>query len=59
MNQVTINGIPYNVIDTIEKMTVADSFVMRSNKIGSGNGEAKFYVANEGSTIRNFFGNDG
>ena len=59
MNQVTINGIPYNVIDTIEKMTVADSFVMRSNKIGSGNGEAKFYVANEGSTIRNFFGNKG
>ncbi len=59
MSQVKINGIEYNVIDTIEKMTIADSFVMRSNKIGGGNGEAKFYVANEGTLIRNFFGKKG
>ena len=31
----------YEVIDTIEKITIADSFVLRQNKIGTGNGEAK------------------
>ena len=59
MSQITINGTSYTIIDTIEKMTVADSFVARSNKIGIGNGEAKFYVANEGAMVRSFFGAKG
>lgn len=49
----------YQVIDTKEKITVADSFVVRQNKIGKGNGEAKLYVGNNNSLIRNFFGNLG
>jgi len=52
---ININGIDYTVIDTKEKMTVADSFVVRQNKIGNGNGEAKFYVGNEGDEARDFF----
>jgi hypothetical protein len=40
-------------------MTVADSFVMPSNKLGSGNGEAKFYVGNDGDEVRDFFGPQG
>lgn len=49
----------YKVIDTKEKITIADSFVVRQNKIGGGNGEAKLYVGNENEDSRNFFGDDG
>lgn len=54
-----INGKEYFPIDTKEKITIADSFVVRSNKIGSGNGEAKLYVGNENIDTRKFFGNKG
>jgi len=47
------------VIDTKEKITIADSFVVRQNKIGGGNGEAKLYVGQEGEETRRFFGNNG
>lgn len=56
---ITILGIQYDIVDTIEKMTVADSFVTRGNKIGGGNGEAKFYIGNESEEIRSFFGQEG
>jgi hypothetical protein len=46
----------YQVLDTKEKITIADSFVIRQNKIGSGNGEAKLYVGNDNEDTRNFFG---
>lgn len=49
----------YEVVDAKEKVTIADSFVVRQNKIGGGNGEAKLYVGNEGEELRNFFGNNG
>ncbi len=49
----------FTVIDTKEKITIADSFVVRQNKIGSGNGEAKLYIGNENEDTRNFFGNNG
>lgn len=49
----------YTVIDAKEKITIADSFVVRQNKIGGGNGEAKLYVGNENNEIRGFFGNSG
>ncbi len=49
----------FNVIDTKEKITIADSFVVRQNKIGGGNGEAKLYIGQENEETRNFFGNTG
>lgn len=59
MSNILVQNKIYQVIDTIEKMTVADSFVVRSNKIGGGNGEAKFYVGNDSDITRNFFGKSG
>lgn len=49
----------YTVVDAREKITIADSFVVRQNKIGGGNGEAKLYVGNDNQEIRNFFGISG
>lgn len=49
----------FTVVDTKEKITIADSFVVRQNKIGSGNGEAKLYIGNDNKDTRNFFGNNG
>jgi len=59
MSTITVNNTSYTVIDTKEKMTVADSFVARSNKIGGGNGEAKFYIGHDNQETRAFFGNTG
>jgi putative restriction endonuclease len=49
----------YKVSGTKEKITIADSFVVRQNKIGGGNGEAKLYIGQEGDETRNFFGKNG
>ena len=49
----------YKVIDTKEKITIADSFVVRQNKIGGGNGEAKLYIGQDVKETRSFFGNNG
>lgn len=49
----------FTVLETKEKITIADSFVVRQNKIGGGNGEAKLYVGNENQDMRKFFGNSG
>lgn len=49
----------FKVIDTKEKITIADSFVVRQNKIGGGNGEAKLYIGQDVQETRNFFGNSG
>lgn len=46
----------YDVVDAKEKVTIADSFVVRQNKIGIGNGEAKLYVGNDNEELRSFFG---
>ncbi|MRI64522.1 hypothetical protein EDM00_11075 [Ornithobacterium rhinotracheale] len=54
-----LNEKRYRVIDTKEKVTIADSFVVRQNKIGSGNGEAKLYVGNDNVETRDFFGSYG
>lgn len=50
-----INGKNYKVIDTLEYITLADSFI-RENKIGSGHGEAKLYVGNAEKRLVDFFG---
>jgi putative restriction endonuclease len=59
MATINIQQNTFEIVDTIEKMTIADSFVARSNKIGGGNGEAKFYVGNENVETRSFFGENG
>lgn len=42
----------YDIIDAIEYITLADSFV--KNKIGSGHGEAKLYIGNESKELSAF-----
>lgn len=59
MTTMNIHGINYKVIDTKEKMTVPDCFVVAKNKIGTAHGEAKFYIGNENSETRDFFGEKG
>lgn len=50
-----IDGKFYEIIDTIEYITLADSF-LKENKIGTGHGEAKLYVGEESDRIFEFFG---
>lgn len=57
--EIQIGKSNYKVIDAKEKITIADSFVVRQNKIGGGNGEAKLYVGNDNLEVRSFFGNTG
>lgn len=47
---------PFKVLETKEKITIADSFVVRKNKIGGGNGEAKLYIGQDNEETRDFFG---
>lgn len=56
MQKILIEGYEYEVLEIKEKVTIADSFVVRSNKIGTGNGEAKLYVGNDNPELRQFFG---
>lgn len=44
----------YEIIDTLEYITLADSFI-KDNKIGTGHGEAKLYVGNENERLFEFF----
>ena len=46
----------FEVLATYGPVTIADSFVVPQNKIGSGNGEAKLYIGNDGPEVRDFFG---
>ena len=50
----TFQNKEFNVTDTLECVTLADSFVR--NKIGTGHGEAKLYVGNESKELLEFFG---
>ena len=54
--KIIIEGTQYEIIDVKENLTVADSFVLRANKIGTGNGEAKLYLGNSNTETRDFFG---
>lgn len=53
--KITINGSSYTVIDALNNITLADSFV--KNKIGTGHGEAKLYVGNYNDRYTTFFDN--
>ncbi len=46
-------------IASLNKITVADSFVIRANKIGTASGEAKLYVGHDNSNTWGFFGEPG
>ena len=52
---INLNKEEYIVVDAIECITLADSFL--KNKIGTGHGEAKLYVGNESDHLSNFFSN--
>lgn len=51
---INIEDNQYEVIDAKERMTVPDCWVLK-NKIGSGHGEAKFYIGNDNAELWNFF----
>ena len=57
--EIIISGTKYNVIDAKEKITVADSFVLTANKIGTAHGEGKLYVGNQNDETTDFFGQRG
>lgn len=54
MSTIVVCGKTYEVLDALENITLADSFVV--NKIGGGHGEAKLYVGNESPDLLSFFG---
>lgn len=56
---INISGNNFKIIDVIEKISVADSFVVTSNKTGGGNGESKLYVGQNNNNTIDFFGNRG
>lgn len=53
MSVLRIGNNNYEIIDTKECITLADSFLL--NKIGTGHGEAKLYVGNESNELFNFW----
>ena len=55
-SNIKINSKKFEIIDALEYITLADSFV-KDNKIGNGHGEAKLYVGNvsKSNRIENFF----
>lgn len=54
-----IDGQNFGFVDTLNSsITVPDCFVRSASKIGSGNGEAKLYIAPK-SEMYQFFGNEG
>ena len=54
-----LEGNNFSFINTIESpITVADSWVRPSNKLGGGNGEAKLYIGNR-DRMEAFFGGNG
>lgn len=54
MNSISFYNEPYTILDAVEYITLADSFV--KNKIGKGHGEAKLYIGNESERLKNFWG---
>lgn len=57
MNKIEINNETYEILDTKEKITIADSFVVRQNKIGQGAGEAALFLGSKkNKTLIDFFG---
>jgi hypothetical protein len=53
---IVIDGISLEYVSSVTGLTIADSFVKRANKIGSGNGEAKLYIGADSPSTWSFFG---
>lgn len=53
--EVSILWNKFKVIATQEKLTIADSFVVKANKIGTWNGEAKIYLGNNNRNLQDFY----
>lgn len=59
--KITIQGIEYSIIDSIQNLRAEDSFIHRNNKLAifGGNGEARKYVGNyintSGQRLSDFF----
>jgi putative restriction endonuclease len=54
--KISIDGISLEYVSSVNGLTIADSFVKRENKIGTGNGEAKLYVGADSAETWDFFG---
>ena len=54
-----INDKKFSPIDTVEKITIADSFVVSANKLGTAHGESKLYIGNKNQELFNFYGLEG
>ena len=58
---ITIDGVEYNIIDSIQNLRAEDSFIHPNNKLAmfGGNGEARKYVGSyvgtEGERLKTFF----
>tara|TARA_B100001057_G_C22785104_1_gene925224 strand:+ start:376 stop:1356 length:981 start_codon:yes stop_codon:yes gene_type:complete len=50
------NNKEYVKEDTVDKLTIPDDFVIRDNKIGTGNGHKKLYIGQNNDSLRNFYG---
>jgi hypothetical protein len=59
MKILKINNLQYEIVDSKEKITIADSFVLPANKIGGGNGEAKLYIGHDDESQRKLLGSRG
>jgi hypothetical protein len=59
MNKMKILDQDFEVLNRLENISIADSFVSLINKIGKGNGEAKLYVGQDNDTLYSFFGERG
>lgn len=59
MRNIQILGQDFEVLDVLENINIADSFVLLQNKIGNGNGEAKLYIGYRNDFLDNFFGERG
>ena len=59
MAYINLGGDTFNIVEVFgHNLTVPDCIVDNPNKIGSGNGEKKFYVASK-NEMRSFFGEEG
>lgn len=56
MSTIEINNKTYELLSLRENVTIPDCNVANTNKLGKGNGEAKFYIGNESTSLRDFYG---
>lgn len=55
-NIIEIDSKKFKILEIHEEVNIPDCTVFNSNKIGSGKGEAKLYIGNEGKFLSQFYG---